>query len=134
MTKGESSLQDQKSDTERIYREIRTVLENARTYAYTAVNSAMVHAYWEIGKIITEEEQKGKNRAEYGERIILKLSEKLRSEYGTGFTDRNLRNMRAFYIDFPNWHAVRAELSWTHYRLLVAVENKTPSGVELTYT
>lgn len=124
MNKNELEANVQKSGTESVYNEIRTILEAARFRAYTAVNSAMVHAYWEIGKVITEEEQKGKNRAEYGEKIILRLSEKLKKEYGTGFTDRNLRNMRGFYIAFPIWHAVRTELSWTHYRLLLAVEDK----------
>jgi hypothetical protein len=100
-----------KSGTESAYKEIKAILETARLRAYTAVNSAMVQAYWEIGKVITQEEQKGKNRAGYGEQIIVKLSEKLKKEYGAGFTDRNLRNMRAFFIVFPNWHAVRTELS-----------------------
>ncbi len=124
----------QKTGTEDVYNEIRLILETARSRAYTAVNSAMVRAYWEIGNAITKEEQKGKNRAEYGERMILNLSEKLTNEFGKGFTDRNLRNMRAFYLTFPNWHAVRTELSWTHYRLLLGVEDKNAREFYLTET
>ena len=82
----------------------------------------MVKAYWSIGKLIIEEEQNGEQRAEYGEVLIDGLSQKLTKEYGKGFSNRNLRHIRQFYRTFPKWNAVRSELSWTHYRLLLSVE------------
>jgi predicted nuclease of restriction endonuclease-like (RecB) superfamily len=106
------------------YKSVKKVLEAARSNVYRAVNFAMVEAYWNIGRLIVEEEQRGKKRAEYGKYLIKELSGKLTKDFGKGFTERNVRNMRAFYLTFPIWHAVRAELTWTHYRLLLSVENK----------
>ncbi len=107
-----------------VYENIRQILELARSTAYRAVNSAMVKAYWQIGKIIVQEEQQGNRRAEYGKALLIQLAEKLTREYGKGFTERNLRNIRSFYVLFPKWNAVRAELTWTHYRLLCTVERE----------
>ena len=106
-----------------IYSEIRNTLVSSRNQAYHAVNFAMVQAYWNVGRIIVECEQSGNVRAEYGKSLIKKLSEQLTEEFGAGFDARNLRNMRQFYIRFPNWNAVRSELTWTHYRLLIKIEN-----------
>lgn len=107
---------------ESLYIKIKTVLDLARDKAYRFVNFVMVEAYWNIGKIIVEEEQKGQRRAKYGTYLLQNLSERLTKDYGKGFDDRNLRNMRSFYLIFPIWDAVRTELSWTHYRLLFKVE------------
>ena len=104
------------------YLGIRDVLEKARSAAYRAVNFAMVQAYWNIGKIIVEDEQKGEERAGYGMALIKELSWRLTRDYGRGFTQTNLKYMRQFYLTFPNGHALRDELSWTHYRLLLRVE------------
>jgi predicted nuclease of restriction endonuclease-like (RecB) superfamily len=106
------------------YQSIRNVLEQARASAYRAVNAAMVQAYWQIGRIIVEEEQKGKERAEYGSEMLKGLSQKLTKEYGKGFDESNLRNIRQFYIIFSNCDALRHELSWTHYRLLLRIEKE----------
>ena len=108
---------------ETLYKEVKQVIEESRNTAYRAVNFAMVKAYWSIGKLIIEEEQNGEQRAEYGEALIDGLSQKLTKEYGKGFSNRNLRHIRQFYRTFPKWNAVRSELSWTHYRLLLSVEN-----------
>ena len=110
---------------EDIYIEIKEALLKSRSQAYSAVNFAMVQAYWQIGRIIVEHEQNGNLRAEYGKSVLQELSEKLQQEFGKGFDVRNLRNMRAFYIAFPKWNSVRSELSWTHYRLLLRVENES---------
>lgn len=107
-----------------VYKSIRQILEKARNRAFYAVNFAMVSAYWQIGRVIVEEEQKGKKRAEYGKALIEQLSQKLKQDYGEGFTERNLRGMRSFYNTFQKRYALRAELTWTHYRLLLRVENK----------
>jgi predicted nuclease of restriction endonuclease-like (RecB) superfamily len=82
----------------------------------------MVKSYWLIGKLIIEEEQQGKERANYGEEIITQLSERLTQSYGKGFNRSNLWYMRQFYGTFKKLHALRGELSWTHYRLLLKVE------------
>ncbi|MDR2504892.1 MAG: PDDEXK nuclease domain-containing protein [Oscillospiraceae bacterium] len=103
-----------------IYQGIRATLAEARAKVYSAVNSAMVEAYWDIGRQI--EEAVG-DRAEYGKGLLAYLSQGLTEEFGKGFTVANLRNMRQFYRLFPNRYALRSELSWTHYRLLMRIEN-----------
>lgn len=108
---------------ESFYAEIRNILEAARSSAYRAVNFAMVEAYWQIGRRIADE-QGNSDRAEYGARLIEDLAKRLTAEYGKGFTASNLRYMRQFYQYFPIRHALRDELSWTHYRMLLRVENE----------
>ena len=105
-----------------LYNQIRDILTQARSRVYQAVNSEMVASYWAIGRILVEEEQKGQKRADYGKGLIAELAQKLSAEFGKGFDERNLRSMRSFYLLFPNWNAVRSELSWTHYRILLRVE------------
>jgi len=82
----------------------------------------MVTAYWEIGRIIVEKEQHGLLRAEYGKRQLEEIAIRLSKEFGKGFDYTNLWRMRAFYIAFPMLDALRRELSWTHYRLLLRVD------------
>lgn len=160
---------------ESLYREVRSVLEQARASAYRAVNFAMVRTYWQIGRLIVEHEQSGRKRAAYGEAVLQALSRRLTSEFGRGFDARNLRYMRQFFLVFPIHHtlhdgsesgeklnalrsesgvpakrnaprsksssamkrgapglesglpdaapSLRPELSWTHYRLLLGVED-----------
>ena len=105
------------------YSHIKEILENARKKTYAAINFAMVEAYWEIGKSIVEM-QGGNETAEYGTNLLALLSEKLTSEYGKGFTVTNLRYMRQFYLSFQNRHTLCDELSWSHYRLIMKVENE----------
>ncbi len=105
------------------YQSIREILEKARSTAYRTINYAMVQAYWQVGKVIVEEEQNGKEKAGYGEALIKELSKKLTKEYGRGLNERNLWHIRNFYLIFPKVNALRSELSWTHYRLLLRVEN-----------
>jgi hypothetical protein len=107
-----------------LYAEIRHLIEEARKQVVRSVNSAMVFTYWEIGKRIVEEEQKGENRAEYGAFLLKNLSEELTREFGKGFIERNLRFMRQFYISFPIRNTLCSELSWSHYRLLFRVEKE----------
>ncbi|MBR2427884.1 MAG: DUF1016 family protein [Lentisphaeria bacterium] len=107
-----------------LYGAIRQVLETARQSAYKAVNFAMVQAYWQIGRLIVEDEQNGENRAEYGKKVLEELAKRLTVDFGKGFDARELRRMRQFYLLFTKWDAVRPELSWTHYRLLLRVENE----------
>lgn len=105
------------------YSNIKEILETARKKAYAAINFAMVEAYWEIGKRIVEMQDGNKN-AEYGKKLIKELSKKLTIDYGKGFDETNLRKMRQFYLCFKKRDALRLELSWTHYRLIMKVENE----------
>ena len=156
-----------KTELDKIYGNIRSILEDARSNAYRAVNFAMVQAYWQIGCLIVEQEQEGKKRAEYGKQVLKELSKRLTEGFGKGFDERNLRSMRQFYLYFSNqnigvdgkWSAVRTiskndepieseesrkrnavrsrlvdcnkelllrhELSWTHYRSILKVEDET---------
>lgn len=123
MAKKEPVIKVQELD--RLYDEVRHIIEQGRNTVYRAANAAMVHSYWQIGKLIVEEEQKGEERAEYGIALIKGLAFRLSSDYGKGFTETNLKYMRQFYNHFGNGHALRDELSWTHYRLLLKVEKET---------
>ncbi|MCE2995176.1 MAG: YhcG family protein [Cyclobacteriaceae bacterium] len=107
-----------------LYSSIRQIIDDARSKVYRTANFTMVQAYWQIGKLIVEEEQKGKGRAEYGQELIEKLSIRLSLDYGKGFNSTNLWYMRQFYTKFEILHALRGELSWTHYRLLLKVERE----------
>jgi hypothetical protein len=110
------------SGFQRTYDQVKTILTEARAHAYRAINTAMVAAYWEIGRVIVEEEQQGQQRAEYGKGLLVELSQRLTSDFGRGFDRTNLQQMRAFYLAHPIRDALRHELSWTHYRLLLRVE------------
>lgn len=104
--------------------EIKDILNRAKETAVTAVNSAMVFAYWEIGSRIVEEEQKGKERAAYGKNLLNNLAERLGETFGKSFNARELRRIRQFYLCFPKRDTVRPELSWSHYRLLIRIEKE----------
>ena len=106
-----------------IYDEIRETLLNSRSQAYSAVNFALVQAYWHIGRIIVEHEQDGQERAAYGKAVLQALSVRLTEEFGKGFSVRTLQQMKQFYLTFPNTNALRSQLTWTHYRLLLKVED-----------
>lgn len=106
--------------------EIKSILHSARVKAYSAINTAMVNAYWQMGKRIIEEEQQGKERATYGDKILVELSRVLTAEFGKGFSYANLRNFRQFYLTYPDaeiCYALRSNLTWTHHRLIMRVEN-----------
>jgi predicted nuclease of restriction endonuclease-like (RecB) superfamily len=106
--------------------DILTILTAARQKAYSAVNFAMVDAYWHIGKRIVEEEQEGKGRADYGTYLIKELAKRLSVEFGKGFSVANLWNFRQFYQTFPSeemLYTLCRGLSWSHLRLIMRVEN-----------
>ena len=112
---------DNKINTQnQIYGQIKEILINARERAYSAVNFAMVEAYWLIGKQIVEA-QDGNERAEYGTQLLKFLSEQLTHDFGKGFEERELRKIRQFYLAFPIRDSLRPELGWTHYRLVLRV-------------
>src|SRR5580692_9155964 len=111
-------------NVEQLYEQVQVVIEKSRAAAYRAANISMVQAYWNIGRLIVEEEQKGEQKAEYGKQIIDGLSFRLQRQYGRGFDKTNIWNMRKFHRIFPILDAVRQELGWTHYRLLMRVEKE----------
>ena len=96
---------------QRIYQQIREVLIQARNRALQAVNTEMVTCYWQIGRLIVEEEQRGEKKAVYGKGLIKELATRLSAEFGRGFDKSNLWNMRAFFLFFPKIDALRRELS-----------------------
>ena len=83
----------------------------------------MVQTYWHIGRMIVEDEQGGQKRAAYGKPVLPELAKRLSEEFGAGFDVSNLRNMRQFFQSFPIRDALRLELSWTHYRGLIRIDN-----------
>lgn len=108
------------------YTDVRQILEQARSKSRSAVNSAMVEAYWLIGRRIVEEEQQGEHKAAYGKRLIEELSAALTSDFGKGFSYANLYNCRQFYLTFPEQEILSTlcrELSWSHLRLIMRVES-----------
>lgn len=115
--KNQNSLQE-KSFLE----EIRQIIITARRKVYTAVNSEMVITNWLIGKMIVKI-QGGSERAVYGDRILKNISEHLTHEFGQGYDYSNLRKMRQFYLLFPNCDTLCLKLSWSHYRVLIRVQN-----------
>ena len=106
-----------------LYQSIRQLLLGAKTQVRLAVNTAMVQTYWHIGQKIVEDEQGGQRRAAYGKQVLSELAQRLGDEFGAGFDVSNLRNMRQFYLCFPIRDSMRRELSWTHYRALIRIEN-----------
>jgi len=107
-----------------LYQTIKDLVVKARDLAYRNSNTILLKLYWEIGKIIVTNEQGGKAKAVYGKAVLKNLSKLLILEFGSGFEERNLNNMRAFYLAFPIWNAVRTELSWTHYRIICRLDNQ----------
>ena len=111
----------------RFEEDIISLIEAGREKAYRSLNESMVETYWGIGKRIFQEEQNGELRAEYGTQLMKNLSYRLTKIFGKGFTERNLRNFRKFFIMFPDfkiWHARVPNLTWTHYRSLLTVDDR----------
>ncbi|HZL09904.1 MAG TPA: PDDEXK nuclease domain-containing protein [Prolixibacteraceae bacterium] len=121
-----------------LFHSVKTILDTAYQNVYRVANSAMVVAYWEVGRLIVEEEQSGSLKADYGKKILKELSENLTSEFGRGYSVSNLRNFRQFYLTFPEIcikntdfdsripirQTLSSELSWSHFCLLMRVENQ----------
>lgn len=112
-----------KNDNEinNIFDNIKELVISSRNKVYSAVNTEMLSLYWNIGKAIMEIQQ-GDERANYGDAVLDRLSEKLTDEFGKGFSSRNLRTMRKFYLIYPIWQTVSSKLSWSHYLELIKIE------------
>lgn len=106
-----------------LFQSVKEIIVQSREKVFRMANSTLLLTYWQIGKLIIEDEQKGKERAAYGKYTLKNLSKKLTLEFGKGFDYTNLSNMRKFYMVFPIIDALRQQLSWTHYRLLIKLNN-----------
>ncbi len=106
------------------YDQIKTILLKARETVYRKINFTMAEAYWNVGRMIVEEEQKGKARAEYGKSLIKYLSDRLTQDFGQGFSETNIRYMRLVYRAFPIHQKLSDELSWSQYILLSKIEKE----------
>lgn len=107
-----------------ILHQIRSIVTSAQTKAVRAVDRERVLMYWQIGKLIFEEEQQGENRAAYGTFLIKSISSEFQPQFGTGFSVRQLERYRQFFRMFPIASALRTQFSWTHYKLLLSIDNK----------
>ena len=107
------------------YNDIKSILQTARDNTYKSVNFIMLEAYWNIGKKIVEVEQNGETKAKYGSNLTSELSKQLTVDFGA----RNIRNMRQFYNCFPIWYTVSAKLSWSHYLLILKIENENTKNI-----
>ena len=105
------------------YNGVKEVLEQARKRVYKNIQNEMVVAYWQIGKMIVEK-QGGESRAKYGDGLIDELATRLSKDFGKGYTTTNLKYMRSFYLSFQKVDALRQQLSWSHYRLLMSLKNR----------
>jgi predicted nuclease of restriction endonuclease-like (RecB) superfamily len=118
-TDGEKQTESSGADFDTLLNDLRVIIGTGRGRAAAAINSEMVATYWQIGERIVRDEQNGALRAGYGERALERLGRALSTEFGRGFAEGSLRNMRQFYLTYPNRSAVRSELGWTHYRTLM---------------
>ena len=121
------------------YKQAIDLLHSARQQVIRQVNLAMVHTYFEIGRMIVEEEQEGKDRAEYGKQLLSGLSKALTNEFGKGFSTTNIQQMRTFYLTYQNQQTMSAnskseiqqtasanfKLSWSHYLKLMRIDDKS---------
>ena len=110
---------------ENFYNNIRNTILKARINIYKNINFEMVKSAWDVGRQIIEEEQKGKHRADYGKQILKQLSERLTKEFGKGYSQTNLKNMKIFYTMFQNCQTLSDELSWSHYIELSKIKDET---------
>ena len=117
----ENELINNDNEFNSFFNNIKDLVINSRNKVYQTVNTEMLNLYWNIGKIIMEIQQ-GDERASYGDAVLEKLSQKLTNEFGKGFSSRNLRTMRKFYLMYPIWKTVSSKLSWSHYLELIKIE------------
>ena len=126
------STRPEPKDLGRLLAQLRAVIQESRQQALRAVDFVQVRTCWTMGRHIVEFEQGGASRATYGARLLTELAGRLTAEFGQGFDASNLRYMRLFYQAFPICDALRHELSWTHYRILLGVDDVTARNWYMT--
>jgi len=127
LMESQSSFSKLNASEQNFIDEIKELIDKGQKTAVAAVNRAAIMTYWSIGKRIVEQEQNGNVRAEYGTYLLKILSENLTQEYGKNYSSRNLRYFRQFYRYFPDceiWNACVPNLSWTHFRALLRVDDE----------
>ena len=107
----------------KLIQDAKQIIESARENAVRSVDFCRVQMYWKLGKRIFEEEQHGKKRADYGAYIVKSLAEKLEAEYGSGFGIRQIERARQFFLLYPIASAVRTQLNWSQYKMLIAISD-----------
>ena len=105
------------------FSEVRRIIEESRSNAVRSVDYCRVQMYWNIGRRIFEEEQQGKDRADYGSYLVQNLANDLEPEYGSGFSYRQLAFCRQFYLTYPIVNALRSQLNWSQYRMLIQIKD-----------
>ena len=108
------------------YKDVRDILENARSNAYMVANDIMTYAYWNVGKRIVEQELRGSAKAKYGSYIIKRLAQELSDQYGTGFSIANIKNCRQLYVTFPQdsfGYSMIGKVHWSHLRTIMRLED-----------
>src|SRR3989344_8328130 len=113
-----------KTDYSELIGKISELVNQSKTELAKTINTKIVQTYWAVGKHIVEYEQKGKVRADYGSELMTALSGELSAKLGRGFSQRNLRDMRRIYLLYPKWQTLSAKLSWSHYCLLLSIEDE----------
>ena len=117
-------------DTEdelKFYQDVHAILDEAKSKTYEAANNIMTYTYWNVGKRIIEQEQKGESKAKYGSYLIKRLSQELSDEYGTGFSVANIRNCRQLYLTFPKesyGYSLIGKIHWSHLRTIMRLDNE----------
>ena len=127
MEKENQSLQVQQLDT--LYSDVRQIIETSRNNAVRSVDFCRVQMYWHLGQRIFEEEQQGKERADYGAYLIKTLAQRLEPEFGSGFGVRQLEQSRQFYRTYPIANTLRSQLNWSQYRRLIQICRSRQKGV-----
>ena len=106
-----------------LYQDIRQIIETSRSNAVRSVDFCRVQMYWQLGRRIFEEEQQGKERADYGKYLLQNLAKRLEPEFGSGFSYRQLKFCRQFYRTYPNRNTLRSQLNWSQYRRLIQIDD-----------
>ena len=114
---------DTTAELDNLYLDARKIIDLARSIAVHSVNFCRVQMYWQLGKRIFEQEQHGKQRADYGTYLLQNLSAKLEPEYGSGFSYRQLKFCRQFYRTYPIGNTLRSQLNWSQYRKLIQIDD-----------
>ena len=122
-TKEEQELEN------KMYLEIKDLIESSKRKAYVAVNTILLDLYWHIGENIVNNLQKGEKRAKYGESILKNLSIRFTLEYGKGYSLTNMKNMRKFYLYYQKGQSMPDQLSWSHYQELLPIEDKNKKTI-----
>lgn len=121
------------AEAKAVLNEIKSIIATARNNVVRSINVEMLNAYFEIGKKIVEEEQRGEKRAGYGERLLEFLSGELNTDFGRGFDASNLRRMRRFYLTYRKWETVSPKLTWSHYCELIKIDEPVKREYFLDY-